>query len=150
MQEGAEIWLRDNLLDSLIQLDSYSYFFRVQNKAHTSTDNRFELTFKSANSSLSNQEISISGENQLGTYIFPNPVKQGEELKIHLPNNNQSRSRLIIFDVHGKIIREFDFQNRQNMNSSLSFNTRAFLPGIYYLQLKTSTQTFNQKLIINP
>jgi hypothetical protein len=150
MQEGAEIWLRDNLLDSLIQLDLYSYFFRVQNKAHTSTDNRFELTFKSANSSLSNQEISISGENQLGTYIIPNPVKQGEELKIHLPNNNQSRSRLIIFDVHGKIIREFDFQNQQNMNSSLSFNTRAFLPGIYYLQLKTSTQTFNQKLIINP
>lgn len=150
MSEGTEIWLRDNLLDSLIQLDLNSYFFRVQNKPHTSTDNRFELTFKSENSSLSNPDISISGENQLGTYIFPNPVNQGEELKIHLPNKNQSRSRFIIFDVHGKIIREFDFQNQQDMNSGFTLNTRVFSPGIYYLQIKTAAQTFNQKFIINP
>ncbi len=75
--------------------------------------------------------------------VFPNPTQS--QLNIMLPSTNIGFCKVILSDINGRIVKEFepDFKTVY-----VAINTTPFCNGIYILRLVTDKYVYSQKVII--
>jgi hypothetical protein len=80
--------------------------------------------------------------------IFPNPAKDKLFMEIFLENNYQLEWN--IFDASGKLIERFFPSQEQAgiVNFTLDLDSKKYLPGIYFLQLKAGSNLIKKKFIV--
>lgn len=72
---------------------------------------------------------------------YPNPANN----EYRLSNPFQSESELFVYDTEGKLVAE---KKCSPNNAQITINTNSFLPGIYFIKLRSSTKTYTSKLIV--
>jgi hypothetical protein len=80
--------------------------------------------------------------------IFPNPAKDKLIMEIFLDNNYDIEWN--IFDASGKLIERFFPEQKQAglINFTLDLDSKKYLPGIYFLQLKAGNNLIKKKFIV--
>lgn len=73
--------------------------------------------------------------------IFPNPIKKGESLIIR--SDEQIGSILSIYNTSGKLLQQ------EQISETTIYKKMDFEPGVYLIQIKSNTDTFIRKIIIN-
>ena len=76
--------------------------------------------------------------------IYPNPA--GEFVKIKLPETSQAISSAQLSDLSGRIIRTINFPNASL--SECKLNVDDLVPGIYFVDIKTSSKTYTGKICV--
>lgn len=76
--------------------------------------------------------------------IYPNPA--GEFVKIKLPETNQAISSAQLSDLSGRNIRTINFPNASL--SECKLNVEDLGPGIYFVDIKTSSKTYTGKICV--
>ena len=94
----------------------------------------------SSNLSSSSQQVT-----EIQTVLYPNPVKQGQDVNIRLANiNNHQYGYITVYDLQGRTV-----MNRSlDINESPKFSTSQLTKGLYivYLSIEDSSEVF--KLIV--
>ena len=90
----------------------------------------------------STEDLTIIGER---LSIYPNPA--GDFINIDITSKQNQDAILDIVDVRGQLIYSESLVLNNNRNTH-TINTSQFNTGIYFVQLRTSTQSFTQKLIL--
>jgi hypothetical protein len=79
--------------------------------------------------------------------VFPNPAK-GDVIISYVPLSNE-RTTISIWDVQGKMISEYHYnQNEKGRISMQRISTASLQPGIYLVRYQNGGQTITKKLVI--
>ncbi len=86
------------------------------------------------------------------TAIYPNPAKNKAEIEVKLPKHNDDKVFVSIFDINGRLIRNWRFDGHQNV-IRLTWDTRDQnaqpLPnGIYFVQARIGQLSVSEKLLL--
>jgi hypothetical protein len=79
--------------------------------------------------------------------VFPNPVV--EELRITFRSSHRNQATVSIFNNIGKQV--FTQENNADPGNniiSIDIRSKSIEPGVYFVQLKSESQTFTRKLIV--
>ncbi len=91
-------------------------------------------------------EVSFEGLNTDMSF-YPNPLNQGEDLKISVSSSLRGTLTIKLFDVVGKVSKVFDLKEIQNGIATVPMN--GLNPGIYILQVQHGNKEQVFKLLIN-
>ena len=75
--------------------------------------------------------------------IYPNPVND----QFSVLNSQFSIERIEVFDVFGKKLSSNQSQTSSFKPQTFTFNVTDFIPGIYFVKVKTSTGTVTKKIV---
>ena len=94
-------------------------------------------------STLSTSNTQVS---EVPTALYPNPVKQGQDVNIRLANtNNQQYNHIAVYDLQGKSV-----MNRTlDSNESPKLSTSQLTKGIYFVHLGDEDSSEVFKLIVD-
>ena len=118
----------------LYYLSVYSY--KTENLNESPEDTYF-ATFYVDNIAGEN----TTQENQFNMY--PNPIHQ-QDLHLHLEQNVDKNTQLIIRDKQGNIKLTQSVQSQD-----IDINTKGLEPGVYFVEVQTSTEILRKLLIVN-
>lgn len=79
--------------------------------------------------------------------IAPNPVNQGHNLQLNIENPEEQEMSLNILGVNGQSLYNRTFNCSAGI-SSHNIPTDQFAAGIYFLQIRTNTQTIHKKFVV--
>ncbi|MCG3158777.1 MAG: hypothetical protein DKINENOH_05421 [bacterium] len=84
--------------------------------------------------------------------IYPNPAKSRANIELQFPNGSKHEVRIDVFDVTGRLVRNWVFANTETA-ISLAWNTQdqnsALLPdGVYFIQVQVGLLRAVQKLLV--
>lgn len=105
----------------------------------------FSINGLSAVKSITGVSFSSDGETSIRTQLYPNP---SDGNFIVTMSEWPSDLMIVLTDSRGQTVGTF-FPEKQTAGSSLSFQLPNLAPGIYFLELTTSTYREVKKLIIN-
>lgn len=90
---------------------------------------------------IGNSSLGIKEDKQNGLIVnfYPNPTRD----KIYISNHNQEEILLMIYDIHGSLVKSEIINKDQAQLDVTSFNN-----GLYIIEFKTATTDSRQKLII--
>lgn len=74
--------------------------------------------------------------------LYPNPLNESELLNVFI-KDNAINSKLLILDIQGKILNQYELKSLHN-----SINLNDLSKGIYLVHIETEEKSFVQKLII--
>jgi hypothetical protein len=135
---NAEIYLRDNLLNTLTKLnDNAEYIFDV-NQSSYFTDDRFEIIF-------SPEHLVANGVNinhQL--LVYPNPV-EASDVQINISGAQEGNYNISISDVMGRTVTEASMRISGN---TIFKPAHHLAQGVYWLTLSRNNSTSVHKLIV--
>jgi Tol biopolymer transport system component len=77
--------------------------------------------------------------------LYPNPAK--DYVQIALSSDKKQQLKMMVYDFTGRMVENKEFFLNQG-NNVFSVNTSGMKSGTYMIQLITSTQTINQRLLI--
>lgn len=100
----------------------------------SSSQDRFEIKFE-------NTTLGIDDFYQAGISIYPNPVQ--DIVNLNLSQFNEKANQLSVFEVTGKLIDNYSFDNK----GSLEIDMSNYASGIYILKIETKTGVLQHKLI---
>lgn len=83
--------------------------------------------------------LSIS-DPETGIEVYPNPLT-GDVLTIYIPNSNK-RTEVLIYDLHGRVIREKEYQH---ISDELRLSVGNLDKGLYVLSINGTKITFMKK-----
>ncbi len=92
---------------------------------------------------IENQETDV-----FKVQVYPNPVKQGEELFVNSGLLRAGAISLDVFDISGKVIYQKVHSNVQ-VETKLSVDTANFKSGIYFIKIASNASTSIKKILIN-
>jgi len=114
-------------------------------------NNNTSITVSNANAMISLQpgEFRVYGSNQVTlavvdfnlsdlTTLYPNPIK--DEFKI-----NTTANKVIIYDISGRIIKQF----KGNFGENQTFNISELNPAVYLVRINSNLGSLSKKLIKN-
>ncbi len=127
--EGQEIFIKDNLLNSIHSLNEADYSFYSEAGNFNS---RFEIVYQ--NSTLDTSNLSFDN-----IIIYPNPIGNNQDLFVKGLKNETTT--ISIFDVTGKEILNQKIENETIKVSHLS-------SGIYLVKIETDAKNVTKKLIV--
>jgi len=104
------------------------------------TDNQFAFTNDVFTLFVNPATVAIEN---IGSKIVVYPNPSSGKFVISLPSNSQSN--VVITDVLGRTIKQFDNVNTNELHIDLS----SYANGVYNIQVKIGEQTFNDKIVIN-
>ena len=78
--------------------------------------------------------------------ISPNPFSESTSIEMSL--SQSSDVTIELFDLQGRKITTVASQNFSEGKNEINFSRESLGAGIYFLQLKTATETFTGKLVI--
>lgn len=142
--DNLSVYVIDYYLDTetAITTDNNVYSFAVENDLEASIDtNRFALKFSTSNLGVEDTSLDANW------VLYPNPVKNGEQVFIRLPKQEQGRWEINITDMLGKRV----FQQEKTLSSEeLQLDNLNLNAGVYLVQLqsKESTKIYTKKLLV--
>lgn len=89
--------------------------------------------------------ISIRINNVIEISVAPNPIQSYADVYITLPN--ASLLSISIIDIHGRNVFQNTVKGNVQQNHIRINNLDRLANGVYYLQVKTDSDTFNKKII---
>ncbi|NCB43174.1 MAG: T9SS type A sorting domain-containing protein [Clostridia bacterium] len=126
--------------------DSYAYWVEVNDIEGCSGYDEVVVTILSINTDIAGlleAEILTDG---LSVLVYPNPLKQSEDLTIHFPKGCPDKCIIQIYSSIGGLL--YEDINNDNSESTLKISKVKLLPGSYVLVVKTHTSYFVFNLII--
>lgn len=104
----------------------------------------FALSDKYFNGLVTSILPDILGENKNNVILYPNPVKQGSELKVTFKSRNDKISISILNSLGQKIL----IMNESSINGFVNINTQSLKSGFYIISISDENKTETQKLIV--
>ena len=102
---------------------------------------------ESDGNSLKNKSlINSSFEPQTAIQIAPNPVRQGETIKVRCQTKNSTPWRFYLTDLSGKTVMKY--RAEANNNDFITLQLTGIMPGIYLLNGTCGNQRVVQKIIV--
>ncbi|MBN2758315.1 MAG: aryl-sulfate sulfotransferase [Bacteroidales bacterium] len=77
--------------------------------------------------------------------IFPNPTK--DIIHIQLSDNQSKVSSISIYDINGRLIKNFDYEIENK--ELLSLNVNDLNEGLYFLKIQTDKQIITEQIVIS-
>jgi hypothetical protein len=143
VQNGAEMYLRDNYLGTItnmLQADSYS--FEVNSADGSAMSDRFEIIISP--SAVTGVDKVVEG---IGFGIHPNPVNSNAGIILTIRNQKPSFGAISVSDVLGRVV----FNSNLNLSSEkesqypLSLNLSS---GVYTVKLSVDGKVMTEKLVV--
>ena len=79
--------------------------------------------------------------------VFPNPMKDNGNINLNVTKSIENGS-VRIFDINGKVVKEFNVSNLKFGTQSISFNTSDLSTGTYFVKFTGADITLNSKFIV--
>lgn len=77
--------------------------------------------------------------------LYPSPVKTNLFLEMYIPY--ETEVDVILYNSQGKTEKMLHYDSDQNNFIAESINCSNYLPGVYFLQLKTTKESITEKVI---
>lgn len=143
LENITEAYIYDSFADSYTTLSngSNTIYYSVQNNTVSATAERFKILFLNP----FNNSLETSTSTKANFKIYPNPSRDGQfKLDTHLLNGKSIKVSVI--DQLGRVIHT---ETSMASNNSLTLNlNNKVKTGTYIVQIKTSSQQLNQRLVI--
>ncbi len=133
LQNGKFCWT-----SKVSQASDIPYIFTVTAKDNSCPTNGFIVRTYSIK--LNKPVNYISNSNPQNIIISPNPSPNGE---LNISSNNFKFSEIALFDISGKLLANWNFEQTCNFSKDLSY----LAYGIYYIKCKNGSEVFNFKWI---
>jgi hypothetical protein len=78
--------------------------------------------------------------------IYPNPFSGSTTIEFQL--SNTGNAMVDVFDLNGKIVKEYNFSNISSGNHQISFDGSQLLKGIYFIKISTTDGNKVAKMIL--
>lgn len=101
---------------------------------------------------LSTQNLGVeeaASDQPVGIKIYPNPASSGKEVKVELKSETNTDARIRLYNTIGKMVQ--DFGNRRitkQGNQVLRMSTSGLEPGVYFLNIHTSSGEVTRKISV--
>ena len=141
--DGGNNWISDT---SFGVTAMWTCFFTSQDTGFVAGNNG-EM-FKTTNGGILaiDDNMQLSKDNILVS-IFPNPINIEAEIDYYVPF--KTLCLINLFDINGKQIQCLTNEIKDKGKHQIRFNTDKFENGVYFIELKTETQYFVQKIIVS-
>lgn len=121
-------------------------YYNFTDSTPTSGTNYYRLRQVDFDGSENFSEVRVldfgEAEKKGDIFIFPNPVTQGENINIFIPQN--TNTFIYIFDLKGSMV----FSDKIDNETILQIDASTFNSGMYFIRLENNQQIQEGKLII--
>jgi len=128
------------------ELEPSSLYFvdvKAYNKFGTGCQNSIRVFFETGTGSTSTNETeSINDIN-----IYPNPVKNAEDLVIDYNSDKNIVSKIRLHNLQGKVVELINTTFAAG-NNKFKINTSALISGLYILEIETEEGIISEKIIV--
>ncbi len=90
--------------------------------------------------------INVSGLNTFDLEIFPNPISQGDNVKLRF-NVAEGQVGLAVADMMGNVLQQSILSTINGLND-VTLNTSKLAPGIYIIQVRQNGQKVAKRLVV--
>lgn len=144
-----------NVYDLTSQISSapfdFSYVFQqsYQDLNPAGSDPNYQIggyVISFSNSPISTGIFGLEEESSLDSELFPNPTTSGR-FQITLSPDFNEATVVTVHDISGKTLKTYYFDDSSKLNNN-TFDVSSFTSGIYFVQIKSVSQTTSHKLII--
>ena len=94
------------------------------------------------NNNFDDSHLQMFDKDFEGFKVYPNPIGRSANLTVEFPND-MSESKINIFDLNGRLIREI---STSGIQETISMNN--LLPGTYIVQIIKGDVRMNKKIIV--
>jgi len=78
--------------------------------------------------------------------LLKNPISNGENISLLIPNPEGETCRIQIHSLNGQLIKEYEI--KQVMDGVVNFSTKKMTQGLYLISIQLKGRTINKKIII--
>ncbi len=143
LDNGVELYLRDNLLGNLVSINAQpQYSFYIGSGDAGVSANRFEIVVSP--STLTGVSKMVDG---IGVGVYPNPASPSSKVTVSVQGVSSSDAQIIVTDMVGRVV----YNGSMNVladkvsEKNIEFD---FASGVYSVKVITSGKTFVDKLIV--